>query len=92
MNTSNFNIKQRRPGLGHYNGTRNEWKIAYNMARVRKSKGLPVDASHGGLYWKAQLIIYNEREAESFSTLKTADRYANIKFINELLDNLEANE
>lgn len=76
-------------GLGNYNGTREEWRSAYRMARNRKKMGLDVDASKDGVEWKAQLVIFNERNRLVFLDLSTAQRYRMIKTTDEIFSELE---
>lgn len=79
---------KRKPGLGHYNGTREEWVLAYRAARVRKRDGLDTDASQDGVWWKAQLVIYTERDATDWWSLTTADRHFILTMTDELLDEI----
>lgn len=53
----------RQGGLGHYNGTREEWQAAWRRARVRHRQGLEPDPKDKGLEWKASLIV-ERRNAE----------------------------
>lgn len=53
---------QRNAGLGRYSGTRREWRIAYQRARVAEREGVPPDPATSGLTWKAALIVAFERQ------------------------------
>lgn len=55
--------KRRKPGLGYYNATREEWEAAWRTARIRYGNGLEPNTKNGGIMWKAELIINNERDS-----------------------------
>jgi hypothetical protein len=57
----------RNPGLGKYTGTRRDWVCAYRAARSRKRVYPDANPSRGGLFWKAQLIVYFHRETPPYS-------------------------
>jgi len=64
----------RRAGLGQYNATRSEWLYAYRRARIRKKSGLKPCHLKGGIQWKAQLIIYHDREYDLLAYPKANTR------------------
>lgn len=51
----------RKPGLGHYHGTRADWRNAYRAARIAQRNGKDPDPATSGLTWKAGLIVAYER-------------------------------
>lgn len=61
MVMSNLTGFKRKHYLGHYSGTKTEWKKAYKFARILKREGLQPVCSCTGIWWKAQLIVFNER-------------------------------
>lgn len=58
-------LKRRKPGLGHYNASREEWYEAYRAARIAVvGGGLKPDHKLDGVRWKAQLIVAHERDGQ----------------------------
>lgn len=53
----------RKPCLGHYNATRMDWHKAYRAARITARRGGAPNPAHSGVQWKAELIVFNERDS-----------------------------
>lgn len=51
----------RKPGLGHYHGSRRDWRKAYRSARIAARDGLEPDPATSGIVWKARLIVAYDR-------------------------------
>lgn len=52
---------KRKPWLGHYSGTREDWRIAYRAARILEWQGQEMPPGVPSLKWKAGLIVAFER-------------------------------
>lgn len=81
---------KRKPGLGHYNATRDEWNKAYRHARILKRTGGEVDSSLDGIWWKAQLIIFNERNSFDWYSMTAEERLWMQKETDSLLNEILA--
>ena len=82
----------RYPGLGHYCGSRQTWIVAYRSARLRKRRGLKVDPHDQGIWWKAQLIIYDERPRPHRDCGSPASHLAANKLADEILREIKGPE
>ena len=51
----------RKPSLGQYNSGREEWRVAYRIARHRARVGCLPNPRHSGIQWKAELIVAHDR-------------------------------
>lgn len=77
---------QRKPTLGHYNGTRREWIEAYRAARIDERNGIECDPAFDGLRWKAGLIASFERHDHNDPlTVPVENRMAEKRLIEEIL-------
>ena len=56
----------RKPWLGRYSATRNEWKEAYRSARIRKSEGRQLEPGVDILEHKA-LLVLGDREHRDYA-------------------------
>lgn len=82
---------KRKPYLMVTNGIpKSEWKEAYRYARVLKNSGQEPDYSQSGAWWKAQLIIFNERDAFDLYSTTAAQRLLMIKLNDDLINELSA--
>jgi hypothetical protein len=76
----------RKPGLGHYSGSRVEWKRAYRAARIAKRDGIEPDPATSGIIWKAGLIVAYERADHNDPlTCPLAARLASKHIIDEII-------
>ncbi len=80
----------RKASLGRYNGSRNEWRLAYQIARQRHQAGLEPDYGCSSLRWKAQLIVFNERERQDPLSTPLVNRLVAKQIIDEILADEEA--
>lgn len=55
--------QRRKPGLGHYKGSRLAWKLAWRRARRHARSGIDPDPRDKGIWWKATLIANYERHS-----------------------------
>ena len=76
---------QRKSSLGHYTGSRNEWLSAYRTARSLYQAGLDPEYDCTGLKWKAQLIVFNERDQQDPLSVPMAGRLIAKRIIDEIL-------
>lgn len=53
----------RKPGLGRYNCTRDEWRQAYRAARLLPDNARQQSIRVPSIQWKAGLIVANDRSA-----------------------------
>lgn len=83
---------KRKSWLGHYNGTKGEWLKAYRSARIRFKTEKEPDYKLDGIYWKAQLIIYDEREREPKNCIKATDLLEMLRITDEILNSIKQNE
>lgn len=84
---------KRKPYLLVTNGIpKSEWKEAYRYARVLKNSGQEPDYSKTGAWWKAQLIIFNERDAFDWNSTTAADKLWMQKFTDDLITEILAEE
>lgn len=76
----------RKPGLGHYAGTKAQWRTAYRAARVAQREGREPDPKTKGLTWKASLVVAFER-GEWVDPLAMPLRYRALAWqvVNEIL-------
>ena len=58
----------RKPWLGVYSGTRQQWKDAYRSARIKKAEGQHLDGNLSSLEHKGVLILFDR--AQKFTTTK----------------------
>lgn len=82
---------QRKPGLGRYNATRDEWLAAYRNARINASQGTAPDASRGGVSWKADLIVAERRHLDPL-TVPGSSRLEAARIVDELLSEMTPEE
>lgn len=75
----------RKPGLGRYSGTRNQWRSAYRSARCSMRRGDEVDCTLTGLDWKAMLVVFNERDRLDSLTIPAVTKLAAKHVIDEIL-------
>jgi len=82
---------KRKPTLGHYNGTREEWIAAYRRARQDYRVSRDPDSEAPPLLWKAALIVHSERQelCDPLVTPVTARLEAG-RLINEILEEEQA--
>lgn len=80
----------RKPGLGRYNASRHEWRLAYRAARANAANGAKPDPKTDGVFWKAQLIVCYERSDLGDKLLHTASqRLAMIKLTDDVLKEIQ---
>lgn len=78
---------QRKPGLGRYNGSRQEWTEAYRVARLGCREGKEPSPRLSGLPWKAGLIVQFDRHPwRDPLAVPVQNRLASMKLIDEIVD------
>ena len=75
----------RNPSLGHYNGSREEWRKAYQIARIINRGGEDVSTSAPSLLWKAGSIIRFDRKRRDHLTIPVLNRLKFRRIIEEIL-------
>lgn len=81
---------KRKSGLGYYNATKEEWKLAWRHARNCHRDKLTPDASLTGIWWKAILIASYERRSDVWWSMSTAERLWIMKMTDEMIDELNS--
>lgn len=76
----------RKPWLGCYNATREEWGKAYRAARIARREGCEPDPSLSGIAWKATLIITGDRERHDDLSVPIFGRLLVFKMCSQLED------
>jgi hypothetical protein len=76
----------RKPSLGRYSGTREQWAIAFRNARITMKAERCPDPSLSGIAWKAQLIVAYDRTWTDPLAIPALDRLAAKKIIDSILD------
>ena len=77
---------QRKPTLGHYNGTRKEWTEAYRAARIDARNDVDCDTSVSSLRWKAGLIASFDRHSYNDPlTIPVENRLETKRIVEKLL-------
>ena len=76
---------QRKPYLGKYNATRQEWMVAYRAARVATRRGENPDPKLSGIWWKARLIVASERDRVDSLTINPSNELVCRHIVDEFL-------
>lgn len=76
---------QRKPSLGRYNASRQEWKVAYRTARIATRRGEDPDPKLLGIWWKARLIVAGERNRIDPLTVNPSNELVCRRIVDELL-------
>jgi hypothetical protein len=77
----------RKPGLGHYQGSREEWRKVYRAARVAARIGSDPDRKLNGIAWKAELIVSYERDDHNdYLTIPVGARLEAKRLIDEIIN------
>lgn len=78
---------KRKPGLGKYNGNKEEWKTAYRKARINFSnRRKPQPNSSDLLLWKAKLIVNFDLNSLDSLELPVKVRLETKKIVDQILN------
>lgn len=83
---------RRKPGLGHYNATRDQWYKTWRNARLKRQRDLEADYSNS-LECKAFSILMLQRGSRCDSLhSNTAARKREYELAAQIIENLKAEE
>lgn len=83
--------RPRRPESGRHRATRNQWRMAYRLARIRRRHGCEIDCRSGGtLWWAAQLVVYDIRNRIDPLSTSAPDKLSRKRIVNGLLSEWSA--